>query len=133
MTKFILYFKKRLHAKIGACIRPVTINTLSDLTNITLLPGFEPRQYCRGGGESCHHDTTFADLHLPRSLTSQVFGSKRDCEQLRCIAHWTMGTLSVGAKDAGKDGHFSLRLSHVPCTEPKTLQSLSITDPLERA
>ena len=31
-TKFILYVKKRLHAKIGACIRPVTINTLSDLT-----------------------------------------------------------------------------------------------------
>ena len=31
-AKFILYVKKRLHAKIGACIRPVTINTLSDLT-----------------------------------------------------------------------------------------------------
>ena len=32
-TKFILYVKKRLHAQIGACIRPVTINTLSDLTS----------------------------------------------------------------------------------------------------
>ena len=32
-SKFILYVIKRLHAKIGACIRPpVTINTLSDLT-----------------------------------------------------------------------------------------------------
>ena len=30
-TKFIFYVKKGLHAKIGACIRPVTINTLSDL------------------------------------------------------------------------------------------------------
>ena len=31
-TKFILYVKKRLQTKIGACIRPVTINALSDLT-----------------------------------------------------------------------------------------------------
>ena len=31
-SKFILYVKKRLHAKIRACIRPVTTNTLSDLT-----------------------------------------------------------------------------------------------------
>ena len=31
-TKFILYVKKGLRAKIGACIRPVTINALSDLT-----------------------------------------------------------------------------------------------------
>ena len=32
-SKFILYVIKRLHAKIGACIRPpVTINTLCDLT-----------------------------------------------------------------------------------------------------
>ena len=32
MTKFVLYVKKGLHAKIGSCIGPVTINTLSDLT-----------------------------------------------------------------------------------------------------
>ena len=44
-----------------------------------------------------------------------------------------MGTSSVVAKDAGEDAHFSLHLSHVPYTEPKTLQSLSITNPLERA
>ena len=32
-SKFILYVKTRLHAKLGACIRPPgTINTLSDLT-----------------------------------------------------------------------------------------------------
>ena len=31
-TKFILYVKKGLHAKIGACIGPVTTNTLSGLT-----------------------------------------------------------------------------------------------------
>ena len=33
-TKFILYVKNRLHAKIGACIRPETINALSDLTKV---------------------------------------------------------------------------------------------------
>ena len=36
-----------------------------------------------------------------------------------------MGTLSVGAKDAGKGGM-------IPCSEPKSLHSLSITNPLEK-
>ena len=64
--------------------------------------------------KDCHHDTTFSHLHLPFSSASQVFGSKRDCEQLRCIAQWTRGTLGVSIKDGGKGGHFSLCLSHDP-------------------
>ena len=36
-----------------------------------------------------------------------------------------MGTLSVGAKDAGKGGM-------IPCSEPKSPHSLSITNPLEK-
>ena len=36
-TKFKSYIEKRVHKKIGACIRPVTILSLSDLTIRTLM------------------------------------------------------------------------------------------------
>ena len=36
-TKFSLYVRKRLHAKIGACIHPVTINTPSALTTVSYI------------------------------------------------------------------------------------------------
>ena len=46
---------------------------------------------------------------------SQVFGSKRDREQLRCIVQWTMGTLSVGMqRTLARVDIFSLHLSHDP-------------------
>ena len=55
-TKVILYVKKRLHAKIGACILPVTINTLSDLTSYNIrLP-------------STKHQHTSYDQRLPGTI-----------------------------------------------------------------
>ena len=56
-TKFILYAKKRLHV-IGAYIRPVTINTLSDLT-IWLGKGLPPRDQDKGDREGIPHTHPF--------------------------------------------------------------------------
>ena len=71
--------------------------------------------------------------HLPRSQASQVLGRRGDWERTRCIAQWTMGTFSAGAKDAGRWARKMKRcifLLAFPCAKPKSLLTLSITNQL---
>ena len=44
-----------------------------------------------------------------------MLGRRGDWERSRCIAQWTMGTFSAGAKDAGRVGEKNETVHFSPC------------------
>ena len=96
------------------------------------VPGFEPRQHYWGEGLSPWH-------HIFSLAPSFFLGVSSVWKQTRLRAIKVYRAMDHGNVKRFRKGRwqgsafFSFRLSHVPCTERKSLQSLSITNPLERA